>query len=385
MTTGKTSLQLVCSLVLLSGIHSFQGLPISPSASPILVPRSPSSLSSTGPSNANFDSVSAKLPNGGGSSKVAGQQINWNTVKRSSASSLASFITWLLIHYTSLSSVQASSLVGLMAGLLFQPPTSAAIFCGSFAGMSSHTANPFQALQLSILLGCVYSTSENWQLGKGGRLGAIACLANLVYYGALHQGLQKFALSVLDIVKTFALVLAPIWCLNAASLNTEIKQNARNDVSLGTQPMVIPAPGGPSYFARYVNSARAVTKALIWGILCHNVLRPHDLRKAVFTLLKSSTVALLAAKKVHVGARWRGPVVAAGLLGLTCSLMVNSTLLPVVYMGSFIGMTGIKSFSHRQMIQAALFATILFQSGILPGFGGRLGVFAFIGVNWSMF
>ena len=102
---------------------------------------------------------------------------------RVGTSSVAAFVTWVLVHRCAVSAVAASSLVGLAAGATLPTPLATAAFCGSFCGMSSRVVAP-GAVEVATLgaaaaaiLATLDSTNSRILKGYGGRLGVTASLA----------------------------------------------------------------------------------------------------------------------------------------------------------------------------------------------------------------
>ena len=75
-----------------------------------------------------------------------------------------------------------------------------------------------------------------------------------------------------------------------------------------------------------------------------------------------------------------GVILPVALLGLAGSF---TPLAAPIYLGAFIGMTS-KTFSTFQFLQSSLFSATLLKLGILEGFGGKLGLIAFLGVLFGM-
>jgi len=103
------------------------------------------------------------------------------TLKTILALGMANVLTFVLTYTLGLSAVVASALVGLIGGVFF-PTYSAAIFCGSFVGMSSQAIlADIAALFLSSLIaGVLYAMSEQWFDGIGGKLGTIAFIGSVM-------------------------------------------------------------------------------------------------------------------------------------------------------------------------------------------------------------
>ena len=93
------------------------------------------------------------------------------------------WITYLVSVDLELGPVVASALIGLLGGLLI-PAHGAAIYCGSFAGMSSAAllANGVEMLLAGTVAGVVYVLARGTMTGFGGGLGTTA-FAGTVFTG----------------------------------------------------------------------------------------------------------------------------------------------------------------------------------------------------------
>jgi hypothetical protein len=89
--------------------------------------------------------------------------------------------TYVLSVELELGPVVASALVGLLGGLVL-PAQGAAIYCGSFAGMSSAAllANGVEMLAAGIVAGVVYVLANGTLSGFGGKLGTTAFVGTVV-------------------------------------------------------------------------------------------------------------------------------------------------------------------------------------------------------------
>ena len=61
---------------------------------------------------------------------------------------------------------------------------------------------------------------------------------------------------------------------------------------------------------------------------------------------------------------------------------LTPSLAPAVYLGGFIGMTGLANFRTIKFLRATALSAVLLKCGVLAGFGGRLGFLAYLGVNF---
>ncbi len=99
----------------------------------------------------------------------------------------ANWLTFVLNHTVGAGAVIASAVVGLAGGMLF-PKYGAAIYCGSFVGMSAKAILPDASALLlaSSVAGVVFVMSENTLNGIGGKLGTIAFIGSVVTGTALQ-------------------------------------------------------------------------------------------------------------------------------------------------------------------------------------------------------
>lgn len=90
-------------------------------------------------------------------------------------------ISYLINHNFALGAVVASSLVGLIGGLLL-PTLAIPIYCGSFAGMVSSllASNVLSVITIGLFAGLLYVLGEETFKGFGGKLGATAYFATLM-------------------------------------------------------------------------------------------------------------------------------------------------------------------------------------------------------------
>lgn len=116
----------------------------------------------------------------------------------------ASVITFTLNNYTDLSSVTASSLVGLIGALLF-PKKEVPIYCGSFVGMTG--AGVLTGIETVIIAGLIsgilLAGTEPLYVGFGGKLGACA------FFGAMITALftNRFVFSDPNLTPQFDIMI----------------------------------------------------------------------------------------------------------------------------------------------------------------------------------
>jgi len=94
---------------------------------------------------------------------------------------LGVFSSYYMNHSFSLGPVVASSLVGLIGGLLI-PSLAVPIYCGSFAGMVSSllASDPLSIIMIGTFAGLFYISGSETFKGFGGKLGATAYFATLL-------------------------------------------------------------------------------------------------------------------------------------------------------------------------------------------------------------
>ena len=287
-------------------------------------------------------------------------------VQRSAVAGVSCVTTWAMIQYASLSAVQASSVQGLVACLLATttPLFAAASFCGSFAGMSGQIASAGQAAVLGAFCAAVFYWWETTkiQLGKGGRLGTMAFIANLAYFVCRH-GTVTFLVDALNILRPSTAVAV---LLSAAAVVASRKKNNPAD---GKQ--------SPSLSLR----GAAVPKAALFAALVARfVLTSANGATAAVTKLVPSALSMYAASLIVK--KSAGVVLPVALVGLAGSFM--GALAAPIYLGAFIGMTGLKDFGPGKLLQSSVLSTVLLELGLFNGFGGKLGFLSFLGVNFAM-
>lgn len=94
---------------------------------------------------------------------------------------LGALSSYLLNNNFELGAVVASSLIGLIGGLLF-PSFATAIYCGSFAGMVSSllASNTLSVITIGLIAGVMFVAGTETFKGFGGKLGATAYFATLL-------------------------------------------------------------------------------------------------------------------------------------------------------------------------------------------------------------
>jgi hypothetical protein len=284
-------------------------------------------------------------------------------VGRSSLAALATVATWALVQYAGLTIVQASSLQGLLGCLVLPKPYSVAWFCGSFAGMSSQPLALDEASLLAACCSVVFYQFERHKLavGRGGRLGLVAFLSNLVY-AALRQGPRAWTTLAVTTLQQVRPVTAMSVGVLALALTGIRRRSARAAASAPGQAWL---KGG--------------VQATMLTLLVARLLTGHT--AAVATTYATTALATFGASWLTFKSPYTVFPVAA--LGTLAGFLAPS-LAPAVYMGAFIGMTGLAQFEEYQFVKASAFAAVLLNLGLLGGFGGRLGFLAYVGVNFGL-
>ena len=302
-------------------------------------------------------------------------------LQRSGIVTASCVLTWTLVQLLEISSIQASGVTGLAACFLFRndPASTAAAFCGSFAGMSGHVvASSGLSVLHAALLGLCNAVTYYWwtdqklQIGKGGRLGTIAFLGNVLYFALQKGALATLAADVLAILKPSTAVallvssVAMLWQRRQQRSQTTLLEQQQVSTTTTTE---ITSP------LRYI--ATNLPKLVILGSLLARFLATSATQNLVPTVLTTFVTSLLVKKSPGVVF----PVALAGLLGGT---LLPASYAAAVYMGAFLGMTGLSNFGLQNFWDASLLSTLLLQLGVLNGFGGKLGFLAFVGVNFAM-
>jgi hypothetical protein len=329
-----------------------------------------------------------------------------------------------------LSPVQASAVTGLLASLLVTttsttqttntkntqqqqqqkngPALAAAMFCGSFAGMSSRVLTTMMdgsgagtlavAGQMGTIAALCYYVFDAWQIGVGvgGRLGVVGVLANVII-GTLRGWPDcRAEMVVADTVQrlgglrmTMALAALP-----ALALATRWQESS---TSVGAGAGAV--GGGDSSVERRCSKlqkrSKTAVKTMMLGLLLvfssGAVRTVTDLGSwaATWTTIYTSAMIILTATAAA------GPdhvVRAAALVGLVAGTVLPARLGAASYIGAFIGMTRRPPLSPPQrrflsgsVAQASFLAALLQGGGVCTGLGGRLGALAFVSVLFSLY
>jgi hypothetical protein len=267
-----------------------------------------------------------------------------NAAVRIACSSGASVATWALVQ-NKVSSVAASSVIGLAAGAVLPTPLATAAFCGTFVGMSSPLVAPGVAHAAGLgaaaaaMLATLDATNTRLLKGYGGRLGAVAALA------------------------AFGSIVATPSLMEAGLL---------------FQPTLAAAAAAPRALATTIGAtAIGATAMRLWAR-----------HLAVLLLVggSSSPLLLTPSKRAELARRLSNPVASASVVGLLASLVVGPSRAAIAasaFAGAFVSMSAPEKLgSSRALLGAAALAGLA-QVGLAAvgvGAGGKLGAAAAIGV-----
>ena len=216
-------------------------------------------------------------------------------------------------------------------------------------------------------------------VGKGGRLGTIAFLGNLLYYSAVVRGgLGKLLGSTLEI---FCPLTAVVLALSASALHfarttpAAVAAAADKSHDYRSGESIYPMTRDPNNLRRLAQASKMVilfaVAARLWTSSTVGITN---------TVVPSLLSMILAALTVQNSAGVVLPVALVGLLGS----IVTPALATSVYLGAFVGMTKLARFGLTNTVQACTLATLLLHLGVVDGFGGKLGVLSFLGVLFGM-
>jgi hypothetical protein len=316
---------------------------------------------------------------------------------RASAACVACLVTWLVANYTPLTIVQAASATGLIACIVTRNqniPWTVAVFCGALTGMSGNllpaatlsTKTMFDTPQilpivlLSSFVSYAYSVWDvkKWGVGIGGRLGTIACAANLVYSVLAlvlrtirRSGAGCFALWPASVQSLYTSLPAISSLLVSAALFQLSRQRTLHE-STKDQPLS--------------KVLHAISKiALIWSLnlpmFFHGKVQPVEYLGTILSLL-------IGNQMVHRTAPSLGPILPTSLVGLLGAALCAGPghyhiTAPKLFMGALMGLTTLPNFGLLNFVQSSVLGASLFHMGLLEGFGGRLGTLAYIGVLFA--
>lgn len=324
---------------------------------------------------------------------------------RSVVMASACMITNVLATFTPLSPIQASSLLGIfVCAIASAPPaTAAATFSGAFTGMSAHVLAVAKAVDSSSFSYPIYTVSllllsglgasvfylfdvQKIGVGKGGRLGAIAVVANVIY--------------------TFAIMRARVWETLFPALG---RPTARVAVAVGasslgmvlvrkTMTTTTNSKGDPDTAATNFKTLQTLLlsacKIALFGTLFAQLLDKSNAATPIWLVFeKTENVARLLAWSRTFAAmllgstivqKSSGVVFPAALVGFGGSLIRKGVFAGPLFAGAFMGMTNMPKYSWTHRLQGIALAATLFQLGLFDGFGGKLGLFSYLGVYFGM-
>lgn len=296
-----------------------------------------------------------------------------------------------------LSLIQASALTGilgcvltstkLLVGFQNNPSIAAAIFCGSFAGMSSLIQNLSSSIMMGTMTGIVYYVWDAYKIGVGvgGRLGAMALLSNLLLL--LGTKITTTAGWSTPADGNLILGIAVDYWKQLVGLKTVGPLAVLFPLLLLPQRPSADSSPNPVGQQRYSNNnkmihIRTMVKSLTMGIIImlfrattgtNNI--SIGFLALTFAVVYTSTLGIQEAS---------GVVLPVAILGLIGGSLFPPHIAAGLYMGGFIGMTKKTNFNSWQAAQASLIASLALCGGFWTGLGGRLGTQAFIGVLFSL-
>jgi hypothetical protein len=327
-----------------------------------------------------------------------------------------------------LSPVQASAVTGLVASLLVTtstnqmnttktqqqqnhnkngPALAAAMFCGSFAGMSSRVLTTTTmaggggsgtwgvAGQMGTMAALVYYVFDARQIGVGvgGRLGVVGLLAN-VGLGTLWGWSDcRVPSVVVDTVQRLGGLRMTMVLAALALALTAPWQGSSTSVGGGDIGAAVGDSSVEQRRTKVQKWSKTAIKTIMLGLLL--VFSSGAVRTvtalgslvATWTTIYTSAIIILRAAPDHV-------VRAAALVGLVTGTILPARLGAASYVGAFIGMTRRypplslppqRRFLSGPVAQASFLAALLQGGGMWTGLGGRLGALAFVSVLFSLY
>lgn len=318
--------------------------------------------SSASPSSFSNETAAFSTPPRAGALSEQGKA-QLSLLLRSSFCAMASVATWALVKHAGMTIVQASALQGLAGCFVLPKPYALAWFCGSFAGMSAHPSALDEASLLAVACsGIFYLFEQNkLALGRGGRLGLIAFLSNLVYH-SIRKGSEQTMGIFVDLVNQ----IRPDTAVAAAVVGAILTGVRIRGNRLGAQ--------SPPLNQRLLKFG---TQSVMLSILLG--------RLSAMGISSLSLLSNFAAAFVSSILAWKSQytIFPVALLGALAGF-ATPQLAPAVYMGGFIGMCSLPNFRTSKFFRAAALSSVLLKLGLLGGFGGRLGFLAYVGVTFAM-
>jgi hypothetical protein len=316
---------------------------------------------------------------------------------RAQAASIACLVTWLAANYTPLTIVQAASATGLIACIVTRNqniPWTVAVFCGALTGMSGnllpgatlstntmfHTPQVLPIVLLSSFVSYAYSVWDvkKWGVGIGGRLGTIACAANLVYSvlalivrTVRRAGSGRFTLLPASVQSLYTTLPAISFLISSMALFQWSRQRTIQELTKDQ-----------SLFKILLGIAKV---ALIWSInlpmFFYGKVQPVEYLGTIASILIGNQI-------VHRSAPSLGPILPTSLVGLLGAALCAGPghyhiTAPKLFMGALMGLTTLPNFGLLKFVQSSVLGASLFHTGLLEGFGGRLGTLAYIGVLFA--
>ena len=228
------------------------------------------------------------------------------------------------------------------------------------------------AAALGAVCGTMYYGWDACKLGvgKGGRLGTIALVANLVYYGVRHNsgGLEAVAVQTLG-------ALGPVNAVVAVASGLVLHFSRRSNQAADEKPN--------SVLLRSVltGASKVMLLAAVVGRLWWTIADSSNKYVKVADWVRTTTTIFAASMVVR---KSPGVVLPPSLVGLAGSLFAPSNVAAPIYLGAFLGMTRLQNFKVPAFVQSSIFAATLFHLGLFDGFGGKLGFLSFLGVLFGM-
>jgi hypothetical protein len=284
-------------------------------------------------------------------------------LQRSVTVGAACVLTYGLVAHLRLSAIAASASIGMVSCVGFSPAMAAAGLCGSFAGMSSHLTSWADATVLGCLAGTSYFTFDQYKIGvgRGGRLGLIAFLANVAYLGQPFRMVTE-TMELLGSRTAAISLLAGTVLHFSRQMNLEQQQSHESSKALTVSRM-----------------AKLCLLGTIGSRLLFSV-SSNPVTTVLPTLLTNTAIVLAASQAIQWSSGVVLPVAILGALGSFTPWAAP------FYMGAFLGMTQLPSYraSLGRFVQASVFAALLLQLGVFNGMGGKLGMLAFLGVYFGI-
>ena len=210
-------------------------------------------------------------------------------------------------------------------------------------------------------------------MGKGGRLGTIAFLGNVLNTAVRTTGgFSKMLGSTLEILGTAILLAMSVSALRF-SRTTPVAADKAIESKTGGHHKLDSITRAPHNLRRLAQAFKAV-------VLVSSAARlfTSTTSAPIATVLQSLMSMVLAAVTVQKSAGVVLPVALVGLLGSWTPVAAP------IYLGTFVGMTKMPQFQFCNTVQACTLATLLLHLGVLDGFGGKLGLLSFLGVLFGM-